>query len=239
MKILVVDDEQVLVKGLKFNLEHEGYQVITGYDGVQAVELARQERPDLILLDVMMPKLDGLQACMQIRTFSDVPVILLTAKSEDMDKIMGFECGIDDYVTKPFNVLELKARVKALLRRTGGKGQAAGYRDPEDLLQAGHIQLNRAARELKREGIPVELTAKEFDLLWLLMSHPGRVYSREQLLDQVWGYEYQGDYRTVDVHIRRLREKAELVPASPQYILTKWGVGYYFRGEERPGGAQP
>lgn len=238
MKILVVDDERVLVKGLKFNLENEGYQVVTGFDGAQAVELARQERPDLILLDVMMPKLDGLQACMQIRTFSDVPVILLTAKSEDMDKIMGFECGIDDYVTKPFNVLELKARIKALLRRAGGRGQGTGYRDPEDSIQKGHIRLDRVARDVEREGIPVELTAKEFDLLELLMSHPGRVYSREQLLDRVWGYEYQGDYRTVDVHIRRLREKVELVPASPQYILTKWGVGYYFRGEERtaPGG---
>lgn len=232
MKILVVDDERVLVKGLKFNLENEGYQVVTGFDGAQAVELARQERPDLILLDVMMPKLDGLQACMQIRTFSDVPVILLTAKSEDMDKIMGFECGIDDYVTKPFNVLELKARIKALLRRAGTR-QGGGYRDPEDSIQKGHIRLDRVTRDVKREGIPVELTAKEFDLLELLMSHPGRVYSREQLLDRVWGYEYQGDYRTVDVHIRRLREKVELVPASPQYILTKWGVGYYFRGEER------
>ena len=234
MKILVVDDEKVLVKGLKFNLENEGYQVITGFDGAQAVELARQERPDLILLDVMMPRLDGLQACMQIRTFSDVPVIMLTAKGEDMDKIMGFECGVDDYVTKPFNVLELKARIKALLRRSAGRDRAADYRNPEDTVEKGHILLDRVARDVKREGISVELTAKEFDLLELLMAHPGRVYSREQLLDKVWGYEYQGDYRTVDVHIRRLREKVELVPASPQYILTKWGVGYYFKGEERP-----
>lgn len=231
MKILVVDDEKVLVKGLKFNLENEGYQVVTGFDGLQAVDLARQERPDLILLDVMMPKIDGLQACMQIRTFSDVPVIMLTAKSEDIDKIMGFECGVDDYVTKPFNVLELKARIKALLRRSAGSGQRQGYRDPEDTITKGHIVLDRVARDVKREGISVELTAKEFDLLELLMRNPGRVYSREKLLDQVWGYEYQGDYRTVDVHIRRLREKVELVPASPQYILTKWGVGYYFRNE--------
>lgn len=228
MKILVVDDERVLLKGLRFNLENEGYQVITGSDGLQAVDLARQEKPDLILLDVMMPGIDGLQACMEIRSFSDVPVIMLTAKGEDMDKIMGFECGADDYVTKPFNVLELKARIKALLRRSRGR---ESYHDPEDTLKAGHILLDRTARDVRREGLRVELTAKEFDLLELLMSHPGRVYSREKLLDQVWGYEYQGDYRTVDVHIRRIREKVELVPASPEYILTKWGVGYYFRGE--------
>ena len=226
MKILVVDDEKVLVKGLKFNLEKEGYEVVTGSDGIEAVELARQERPDLILLDVMMPKVDGLNACMEIRTFSDVPVVMLTAKSEDIDKIMGFECGADDYVTKPFNILELKARIKALLRRSGGKAQS--YHDPEDTIQTGHILLDRVARDVKIEGLPVDLTAKEFSLLELLMSNPGRVYSRDQLLDKVWGYEYQGDDRTVDVHIRRLREKVELVPASPQYILTKWGMGYYF-----------
>lgn len=231
MKILVVDDEKVLVKGLKFNLENEGYQVITGFDGAQAVELARQQRPDLILLDVMMPKLDGLQACMQIRNFSDVPIIVLTAKSEDMDKIMGFECGVDDYVTKPFNVVELKARIKALLRRSAARERGPGYRDPDDSIVKGHICLDRVARDVKREGIAVELTAKEFDLLELLMRNPGRVFSRDQLLDQVWGYEHQGDDRTVDVHIRRLREKVELVPASPEYILTKWGVGYYFRAE--------
>ncbi len=231
MKILVVDDERVLVKGLRFNLENEGYQVVTGSDGLQAVELAKQECPDLILLDVMMPGIDGLAACMQIREFSDVPVIMLTAKGEDMDKIMGFECGADDYVTKPFNVLELKARIKALLRRTSGTGRQRSYRNPEDTLRAGHILLDRTSRDVKREGLSVELTAKEFDLLELLMRHPGRVFSREKLLDQVWGYEYQGDYRTVDVHIRRLREKVELVPASPEYILTKWGVGYYFRSE--------
>ena len=231
MKILVVDDERVLVKGIKFNLENEGYQVVTGTDGIQAVELARMERPDLILLDVMMPGIDGMQACMKIREFSDVPVIMITAKSEDMDKIMGFECGADDYVTKPFNVLELKARIKALLRRSAGKGGDRRYRNPEETISIGHIVLDRVSRDAKREGLPAELTAKEFELLELLMSNPGRVFSREQLMDQVWGYEYQGDYRTVDVHIRRLREKVELVPASPQYILTKWGVGYYFRSE--------
>ena len=231
MKILVVDDERVLLKGLRFNLENEGYQVVTGTDGLQAVTLARQEQPDLILLDVMMPGIDGLQACMRIREFSDVPVIILTAKGEDMDKIMGFECGADDYVTKPFNVLELKARIKALLRRAKGAGGENSYRNPEEILSAGHIQLDCTRRDVKREGLSVELTAKEFDLLEKLMRNPGRVFSRESLLDQVWGYEYQGDYRTVDVHIRRLREKVELVPASPEYILTKWGVGYYFRSE--------
>ena len=211
MKILVVDDERVLVKGLRFNLENEGYEVVTGSDGLQAVALAKQERPDLILLDVMMPGIDGLNACMQIRAFSDVPVIMLTAKGEDMDKIMGFECGADDYVTKPFNVLELKARIKALLRRSARRGEGS-YRDPEESIQAGHILLSRTSRDVKREGLSVELTAKEFDLLELLMSHPGRVFSREKLLDQVWGYEYQGDYRTVDVHIRRLRERWSWCP---------------------------
>ena len=222
-KILVVDDEQVLVKGIKFNLEHEGYQVEVGCDGEQAVELAREGSFDLILLDLMMPKIDGLQACMRIREFSNVPIIMLTAKGEDTDKIMGFECGADDYITKPFNILELKARVRALLRRSGAAEQKRG----EAVLEAGHIRLDTAGRSAWREGIPVELTAKEFDLMELLLRNPGRVYSRENLLNVVWGYEYIGDYRTVDVHVRRLREKLELDPASPAFIRTKWGVGYY------------
>ncbi len=227
-KILVVDDEQVLVKGIKFNLEHEGYQVEVGYDGEQAVELAREGRFDLILLDVMMPKIDGLQACMRIREFSNVPVIMLTAKGEDTDKIMGFECGADDYITKPFNILELKARVRALLRRSGAAEQKAGG----GTLTAGHIRLDTGERAAWRDGTPVELTAKEFDLMELLMRNPGRVYSRENLLNVVWGYEYIGDYRTVDVHVRRLREKLELDPANPEYIRTKWGVGYYLSGRK-------
>ena len=222
-KILVVDDEQVLVKGIKFNLEHEGYQVEVGYDGEQAVELAREGSFDLILLDLMMPKIDGLQACMRIREFSNVPIIMLTAKGEDTDKIMGFECGADDYITKPFNLLELKARVRALLRRSGATEQ----KKSETILTAGHIRLDTAARAAWRDGVSVELTAKEFDLMELLLRNPGRVYSRENLLNVVWGYEYIGDYRTVDVHVRRLREKLELDPANPEYILTKWGVGYY------------
>ena len=222
-KILVVDDEQVLVKGIKFNLEHEGYQVEAGYDGEQAVELAREGGFDLIILDLMMPKIDGLQACMRIREFSNVPIIMLTARSEDTDKIIGFEYGADDYITKPFNILELKARVRALLRRSG----AAEQKQAGSVLEAGHIRLEVGARAAWKNGEPVELTAKEFDLMELLMRNPGRVYSRENLLNVVWGYEYIGDYRTVDVHVRRLREKLELDPANPEYIRTKWGVGYY------------
>ena len=225
-KILVVDDEAVLVKGIRFNLQQEGYQVETGSDGEQAVELAREGSFDRIILDLMMPKIDGLQACMRIREFSDVPIIMLTAKSEDSDKLMGFACGADDYVTKPFNILELKARVRALLRRTAA---AAAKQQEAGDLTVGHIRLDPAERSAWKDGAQVELTAKEFDLMELLMRNPGRVYSRENLLNVVWGYEYAGDYRTVDVHIRRLREKLELDPANPTYILTKWGVGYYLK----------
>ena len=226
MKILVVDDEKVLVKGIKFNLESEGYQVEAAYDGEAAVELARTGSFDLIILDLMMPKIDGLQACMRIREFSNVPVIMLTARSEDTDKIIGFECGADDYITKPFNILELKARVRALLRRAGMAAQQSGAGSK---LTMGHIVLDPDARAAWKDGKSVDLTAKEFDLMELLMRNPGRVYSRENLLNVVWGYEYAGDYRTVDVHVRRLREKLELDPAHPMYILTKWGVGYYLK----------
>ena len=222
-KILVVDDERVLVKGIKFNLENEGYQVQAGYDGEEAVELARNGEFDLIILDVMMPKIDGLQACMRIREFSNVPVIILTARSEDSDKIIGFECGADDYITKPFNILELKARVRALLRRSG----TAEKRKTDEDLSIGHIRLDTGERTAWKDDERVELTAKEFDLMELLIRNPGRVFSRENLLNTVWGYEYIGDFRTVDVHIRRLREKLELEPANPEYIRTKWGVGYY------------
>jgi len=225
MKILVVDDEPVLVKGIKFNLEGEGYAVDVGHDGESAVEMARAGAYDLIILDLMMPKIDGLQACMRIREFSTVPIIMLTAKGEDTDKIIGFEYGADDYITKPFNLLELKARVRALLRRAG----VAAQQEEDKRLTAGHIVLDSRERATWRDGAPVELTAKEFDLMELLLRNPGRVYSRENLLNVVWGYEYIGDYRTVDVHIRRLREKLELNPAEPKYILTKWGVGYYLK----------
>ena len=224
MKILVVDDEKLLVKGLKFNLENEGYEVECAYNGAAAVDLAREGKFDLIILDVMMPEVDGLEACMRIREFSNVPVIMLTAKSEDADKLMGFECGADDYLTKPFNVLELKARVRALLRRAAGVQRSRGA-----LLTAGDLVLNTEERTALRGGEAVELTAKEYDLITLLMRNPRRVYSRENLMNVVWGYSYAGDYRTVDVHIRRLREKLEQNPAEPEHIMTKWGVGYYFK----------
>ena len=226
MKILVVDDEKLLVKGIKFNLENEGYTVDACYDGDSAVTMARTGEYDLIILDLMMPIKDGLQACQEIRGFSTVPIIMLTARSEDSDLLMGFESGADDYVTKPFNILELKARVRALLRRASITAAPAG--ENAHILQRGHISVDEQRRAAFKSGTPIELTMKEFDLILFLMKNPGRVYSRENLLDLVWGYDYQGDIRTVDVHIRRLREKLELDPAKPQYINTKWGVGYYF-----------
>ena len=226
MKILVVDDEKLLVKGIKFNLENDGYTVVTGCDGVEAVELASAGDIDLIVLDLMMPRLDGLGACQKIREFSDVPIIMLTAKSGDMDKLMGFEHGADDYLTKPFNILELKARIRALLRRSGGTKRKE---ESDDVLICEQIRLERAARAAFNGDQPVELTAKEFDLMELLMRNPNRVYSREMLLDTIWGYDNSSDIRTVDVHIRRLREKLEQDPAAPQHIMTKWGVGYYFK----------
>ena len=225
MKILVVDDEKTLVKGIKFNLENEGYHVECAYDGAAAVELARNNKFDLLILDVMMPEVDGLEACMRIREFSNVPIIMLTAKSEDADKLIGFECGADDYLTKPFNILELKARIRALLRRAAGVQRSQGA-----ILTAGELSLNTEERVAIRDGETVELTAKEYDLIELLMRNPRRVYSRENLMNVVWGYSYAGDYRTVDVHIRRLREKLEKNPAEPDHIMTKWGVGYYFKG---------
>ena len=225
MRILVVDDEKLLVKGVKFNLENEGYEVECAYDGAAAVEMARNGRYDLIILDVMMPEVDGKEACLRIREFSNVPIIMLTARSEDADKLMGFECGADDYVTKPFNILELKARVRALLRRAAGAQRSRGT-----VLTVGDLSLNTEERVAIRDGQVVDLTAKEYDLIELLMRNPRRVYSRENLMNVVWGYAYAGDYRTVDVHIRRLREKLEKNPAEPEHIMTKWGVGYYFKG---------
>ena len=224
MKILVVDDEKLLVKGIKFNLENDGYEVVTGADGMDAVELAAAGDIDLIVLDLMMPRMDGLEACTKIREFSDVPIIMLTAKSEDMDKLMGFEHGADDYLTKPFNILELKARIRALLRRAGSTGKQQA-----DVLACDHISIDRSARNAYNDGRLVDLTQKEFDLVELLMRNPNRVYSREALLDAIWGYDNSSDIRTVDVHIRRRREKLERTPASPEHIMTKWGVGYYFK----------
>lgn len=226
MKILVVDDEALLVKGIRFNLENDGYTVVTGSDGEEAVEIASGGDIDLIVLDLMMPKLDGLGACRKIREFSDVPIIMLTAKAGDMDKLMGFEHGADDYLTKPFNILELKARIRALLRRSG----SGRKKEQEDnTLTCAHIVIDRDARSASSGGVPVELTAKEFDLIELLMRNPNRVYSRDALLTAIWGYDSSSDIRTVDVHVRRLREKLERNPAEPEHILTKWGVGYYFK----------
>ena len=224
MKILVVDDEELLVKGIRFNLQNEGYEVITGGTGLEALQHVKSESPDLVVLDVMMPEMDGMTACSKIREFSNVPIILLTAKADDMDKLMGFDCGADDYLTKPFNILELKARIRALLRRS------ATASEPEaDTLTIGTISLDLSGRNAYRNGVLADLTAKEFDVIEFLMRNPNRVYSREALLDTIWAYEYRSDIRTVDVHIRRLREKLEENPAEPNYIMTKWGVGYYFR----------
>ena len=227
MKILVVDDEELLVKGIRFNLMNEGYEVITGSNGLEAVQLVQSDSPDLVILDVMMPEMDGLTACSKIREFSDVPIIMLTAKTDDMDKLIGFDHGVDDYLTKPFNILELKARIRALLRRSAP--QTAPQTAAPNSLTIGSITLDLDGRNAYRSGQLADLTAKEFDVVEFLMRNPNRVYSREALLDTIWAYEYRSDIRTVDVHIRRLREKLEENPAEPKYILTKWGVGYYFR----------
>ena len=226
MKILVVDDEALLVKGIRFNLQNEVYEVITGSNGLEAVQLVQEQHPDLVVLDVMMPEMDGLTACSKIREFSNIPIIMLTAKTDDMDKLIGFDHGADDYLTKPFNILELKARIRALLRRAKF---AAPQEQPSNTLTIGTITLDLDARNAYRAGVLADLTAKEFDVIEFLMRNPNRVYSREALLDTIWTYEYRSDIRTVDVHIRRLREKLEENSAEPQYIMTKWGVGYYFK----------
>lgn len=228
MKILVVDDEALMVKGIRLNLQSEGYEVVTGENGLDAVRMAQDPEVRLIVLDVMMPEMDGLTACAKIREFSEVPIILLTAKTEDMDKLIGFDHGADDYLTKPFNILELKARIRALLRRS-----APQQKPQKNILTIGSITLDLDARDAYRSGVLADLTAKEFDVIEFLMRNPNRVFSREALLDTIWAYEYRSDIRTMDVHIRRLREKLEENPAEPQYIMTKWGVGYYFR--KQPG----
>ena len=225
MRILVVDDERIIVKGIKFNLENEGYEVDSAENGAEAVEILRNVKIDLVILDLMMPVMDGLEACRRIREFSMVPIIMLTAKGEDTDKILGLDYGADDYITKPFNIMELKSRVRAILRRSG----TTGDKDKSTRLIAGNLILDTEQRAAFVDGDEVSLTAKEFDLIELLMRNPARVYSRENLLNIVWGYEYPGDIRTVDVHVRRLREKLEDIPAEPQHIMTKWGVGYYFK----------
>lgn len=225
MKILVVDDEKLLVKGIKYNLEQDGYMVETAFDGEEAVRLAHDDSIDLILLDLMLPKLDGLSVCRNIRAFSNVPIIMLTAKNDDIDKILGLEYGADDYITKPFNIREVTARIKAILRRVNPVSKG----DRNKILISGDITLDYNFKRITVREKVVELTSKEFDLLELFLKSPGKVYTRENLLDIAWGFDYPGDARTVDVHIRRLREKIELNPAEPEYIKTKWGVGYYYK----------
>jgi len=225
-RILVVDDEKLIVKGLRFSLEQDDMKVDCAYDGEEALEYAKENEYDLILLDVMLPKMDGFQVCQQIREFSEVPIIMLTAKGEDMDKILGLEYGADDYITKPFNILEVKARIKAIMRRTGKKEKVVA---DDKLIVKGDMKIDCESRRVVIGKKEINLTAKEFDLLELLAMNPNKVYSRDNLLNIVWGYEYPGDARTVDVHIRRLREKIETNPSDPKYVYTKWGVGYYFR----------
>ena len=226
-KVLVVDDEKMIVKGIRFSLIQEGMEVDCAYDGEEALSYARNTEYDVVLLDVMLPKLDGFQVCQQIREFSDVPIVMLTAKGEDMDKILGLEYGADDYITKPFNILEVKARIKAIMRRTGKR---EGSTVASKMIVKGDLRIDCESRRVFSGEKELNLTAKEFDLLELLAMNPNKVYSRENLLNIVWGYEYPGDARTVDVHIRRLREKIEVNPSDPKYVYTKWGVGYYFRG---------
>ena len=226
-RVLVVDDEKLIVKGIRFSLEQDGMEVDCAYDGEEALKLAKENAYDIILLDIMLPKHDGFEVCQQIREYSDVPIVMLTAKGDDMDKILGLEYGADDYITKPFNILEVKARIKAIMRRTSkrDKGQSN-----DKVIIKGEMKIDCESRRVMIGDKEINLTAKEFDLLELLAMNPNKVYSRENLLNIVWGYEYPGDARTVDVHIRRLREKIETNPSDPKYVYTKWGVGYYFRG---------
>ena len=225
--ILVVDDEKLIVKGIRFSLEQDGMQVDCAYDGEEALRLARQNEYDVVLLDLMLPVYDGYEVCQRIREFSDMPIIMLTAKSDDMDKILGLEYGADDYITKPFNILEVKARIKAIVRRSSKK---AAQQEDSSRLKVGELTMDRESRRVFIGEREVNLTAKEFDLLELLLTNPGKVFSREKLLNIIWGYEYPGDVRTVDVHVRRLREKVEANPSDPKYVYTKWGVGYYYKG---------
>ena len=223
-KVLVVDDEKLIVKGIRFSLEQDGMEVDCAYDGEEALQKAKDNEYDIILLDVMLPKLTGFEVCQQIREFSNVPVVMLTAKGEDMDKILGLEYGADDYITKPFNILEVKARLKAIMRRTNRKEKV----EDENILEGKDMRLDREGRRVYINGKKINLTAKEFEVLELLMLNPNKVYGRENLLKLVWGSDYPGDVRTVDVHIRRLREKIETNPSEPKYVHTKWGVGYYY-----------
>ena len=231
-KVLVVDDEKMIVKGIRFSLLQDGYDVDTAYDGEEALQKATDNQYDIILLDVMLPKLSGLEVLAQIREFSSVPVIMLTAKGEDMDKILGLDYGADDYITKPFNILEVKARIKAIIRRVAGSRKDK-VEEEERILENGDLRMDFDNRRVSVAGKEINLTSKEFELLELLATHPGKVYSRSMLLQTVWGKDYPGDVRTVDVHIRRLREKVGPNASEPVYVQTKWGVGYYFRQKER------
>ena len=225
-KVLVVDDEKLIVKGIRFSLEQDGMEVECAYDGEEALRLATENAYDMILLDLMLPKMDGFEVCQRIREFSNVPIVMLTAKGDDMDKILGLEYGADDYITKPFNILEVKARIKAIMRRTGVKETAPAK---EQVIESGDLKLDLDSRRLFILGREVNLTAREFELLELFVTNPNKVFSREKLLQLVWGADYPGDVRTVDVHVRRLREKIEANPSEPKYVHTKWGVGYYFK----------
>ncbi len=229
-KVLVVDDEKLIVKGIRFSLEQDGMEVDCAYDGEEALEAAKKQEYDVVLLDVMLPKLTGFEVCQQIREFSSMPIIMLTAKGDDMDKILGLEYGADDYITKPFNILEVKARIKAIMRRSSKNTTAANAESK--IVTFGDMKIDCENRRVYISGKEVNLTAKEFDLLELLVFNPNKVYSRENLLNIVWGYDYPGDVRTVDVHIRRLREKIESNPSEPKFIHTKWGVGYFFQNQE-------
>ena len=226
-KVLVVDDEKLIVKGVRFSLEQDGMEVDCAYDGEEALEKIRANTYDIILLDIMLPKLDGFQVCQQVREFSDVPILMLTAKGDDMDKILGLEYGADDYITKPFNILEVKARIKAITRRTG---KAAKQKKDDTVINVLDMTLDTDSKRLHIAGKEINLTSKEFDVLELLVKNPDKVYSREKLLGLVWGSQYPGDVRTVDVHLRRLREKIEANRSEPKYVHTKGGVGYYFKG---------
>lgn len=228
-KVLVVDDEKLIVKGIKFSLEQDGMEVDCAYDGEEALFKAKSGDFDMILLDLMLPKMDGFEVCQRIREFSDVPIVMLTAKGDDMDKILGLEYGADDYITKPFNILEVKARIKAIMRRASG-GSSSHDMTSDKVLESRGLRLDTESRSLTREGVEINLTSKEFDLIELFMSNPNKVFSREQLLTLIWGVDYPGDVRTVDVHVRRLREKLEPNPSEPLYVQTKWGIGYYYKG---------
>ena len=225
-KVLVVDDEKLIVKGIRFSLEQDGMEVTCAYDGEEALRLAQENKFDMILLDIMLPKMDGFEVCQAIREFSNMPIVMLTAKGDDMDKILGLEYGADDYITKPVNILEVKARIKAIMRRTAA---SEPKEENSKVIESGDLKLDCESRRLFVQGREINLTAKEFDLLELLVMNPNKVYSRENLLNLVWGYEYPGDVRTVDVHVRRLREKIEPNPSEPKYVHTKWGVGYFYQ----------